>query len=78
MLTSELVVLVSTYFNVVIFTNTSLIFFVCVLDGNNNNNNNNNIMKYAGITAQGHLQNKHEYIGAQIHSSVTQTKQNNE
>jgi len=47
--------------------NTSLIFLVYVTDGNNNNNNNN-IIKYAGITAQGDLQNKHEYTGAQIYS----------
>ena len=39
--------------------------FLYVTDNNNNNNNNNNNknkIKYAGITAQGHLQNKHEYI----------------
>ena len=67
MLTSEFVVLVSIYFNAVIVMNTSLIFLVYVTDGNNNNNNNN-IIKYAGITAQGDLQNKHEYTGAQIYS----------
>jgi len=72
-LISEFVVLVSIYFNATILMNTSLILFVYVDDGNNNNN----IIKYAGITAQGHLQNKHEYIEAQIHNSVTQTKQNN-
>jgi hypothetical protein len=55
--------------------NTGLIMVVNVVDGYNNNNNNNNnnmiMVKYAGKTAQGHLQNKHEYIDSQIQNLFT-------
>jgi hypothetical protein len=34
------------------------------------------MIKYAGKTAQGHLQNKHEYIDTQIQNLFAQTKQN--